>query len=91
MSTQQQTDIAALVGEMEDVACESTGHGNQHHGGAAVSYARVDCIDCGTSVIKSYCATMIGFVRGNLMVACSQCLRKDRALDVITILGPVNA
>lgn len=90
MSTQQDTDIAALVGEMEDVPCESLGHGNETdaHEGNATHYARITCPSCDVNKIKAYCAPFVAYVTGDGFIRCSDC--GGIHAGHTTILGPVN-
>lgn len=91
MNTQQDADIATLVGEMEDVACESITHGILHHDGSATHYARVICTRCELNAVKAFCATIVRLVNKNVLMRCGECGGADYAQEVVTILGPVNA
>jgi hypothetical protein len=89
MSTALDIDIAAMVGEMEAVPCESLGHGNEDmHEGHATHYARITCPFCDVNKIKAYCAPFITYVTGGGLVRCSDCGAGHAGHT--TILGPVG-
>ncbi|WP_427130402.1 hypothetical protein [Pseudarthrobacter sp. S9] len=93
MSTALDTDLAALVGEMEAPACEGVMHAVEiaAHGGPAAHYTRLACPECGIKPIKAHCAPFVRWARqSNSMVICPDCKCVSYAPDTIAILGPVN-
>ncbi|MDO5865990.1 MULTISPECIES: hypothetical protein [Paenarthrobacter] len=82
------TDLEVLVGEFEELACESCSH-DLHADGPATHYARVQC-ECGVNVIKAYCAWMVAAVLTNSNVVCFNCLARYEAKDHVTILAPIT-
>jgi hypothetical protein len=96
MSTALDLDLAALMGELPDVPCESLGHNSgrhpENHSGPAAYYARVICVGCGMNTIKAYCeafAVWVSSPNPAHYVEC-ECGQVDPASEVITVLGPVN-
>lgn len=90
MSTALDLDLAALVGELEDVPCESLTHATHpEHGGAATHYARVHCPECSYSDLKAYCGPFVEFIKNDGPIRCF-CERLLPASRIFTILGPVN-
>jgi hypothetical protein len=92
MSTALDLDLATLVGEMEDVACESRGHDEDSdcHEGPASHYVRLHCPNCDSIQVKAYCLPFVTFIRGfNHGIQC-ECGHISHAPETATILGPVN-
>lgn len=87
-------DIAVLVGEMEDMPCESAGHvieSQAHDEGPATHYARAHCPACGNTAVKAYCLTFVAVISMNPLLECPVCGCAGRAIDMVTILGPVKS
>lgn len=91
MSTAVDIDVAALVGEMDAVPCESAGHRTDidAHDGDASHYAHIYCPMCGWTVVKAYCAPFINYISSGGRIRCSQCAMSYSPDGQITILGPV--
>lgn len=91
MSTAVDIDVAALVGGMDAVPCESLGHRYQTevHGGPATAYARANCPCCGWAVVKAYCEPFTQFIAEGGLIRCSECAGAYPALGNVAILGPV--
>lgn len=93
MSTATDIDVAALVGEMDAVPCEFPQHGHHpiHTDEPASHYARSKCPTCGRDTgVLAACPGFIAATRANLYGICRICKSGHNALEVITILGPVN-
>lgn len=97
MSTELDVDIAALVGEMADVPCESPSHASVpdwHDDGPATHYALAlhGCVGPAGTVLP-VCGTYAALTR-NIAAErchCAHCGQKfSRADEIVTILGPVN-
>ena len=94
MNTQQQEDIAAIVGEMEDIACEHSQHGTHpyHTDQPASHYLKALCPTCGYATnIYAACPSYVQLVQAGAPTICSRCRTQRSALEAFTILGPVNA
>ncbi|QCB97150.1 hypothetical protein E5206_09565 [Arthrobacter sp. PAMC25564] len=94
MSTELDLDIATLVGEMEAVPCDLPQHGNHpmHTEEPASHYVRSHCQACDddTGTIAA-CPGFVAAVRANFYGYCRICRAQHRALDMVTILGPVKS
>jgi len=92
MSTALDLDLATLVGELEDVPCESAGHGMAYmHDGPATHYAEWSCQGCGQHFLKAYCGPFVKFIQTpNHEIWCPRCFHTHDAPKTVTILGPVN-
>lgn len=93
MSTALDTDLALLVGEIEQIPCELPQHGRHpiHTDAPASHYIRSRCPECGddTGVIAA-CPGFVAAVRANLRGLCRECNASHNALDIVAILGPVT-
>lgn len=87
-------DLAALVGEMDAMPCESLDHGrvpDVHDDGPATSYAKIRCSNCGYGGhIKAYCSTFTAAIRNDCLIQCISCFGVLPASRIITIIGPVK-
>lgn len=94
MSTALDLDLATLIGELPEVPCESSGHGDVDqsdvHNGPATEYCRLNCPSCGIDTVKAYCAPFMSYIRANLLLRCGTCAKVYSADIGVTILGPVN-
>ena len=95
MSTALDIDIAALVGAMDAIPCESHGHNavhnaHLHDGGPATTYARVACPHCPFSAVKAYCQSFTEYLQADGLILCNDCYGAFHAHDNTTILGPVG-
>lgn len=93
MSTQLDTDIAVLVGELAEVQCEHSQHGEHpsHTDQPASHYIRGRCPGC-SPVGRVYPACP-GFVMATMLyehLVCPRCQTKSPTNECFTILGPVN-
>lgn len=95
MTTALDLDLATLVGELEDVACEHSQHGESpsHTDGPASHYLRYQH-ECGYSKMYAACP---GFVARVIWLAatggelgCRGCHQGALCAETTTILGPVN-
>lgn len=93
MSTALDLDLAALVGELEDVACEHKRHGRDatEHDGPATYYVSAGCPSCdGDKNVYAACQRFIDtFMRASAF-SCPRCYRIGDPSEFVTILGPVN-
>jgi len=89
MSTALDLDIAALVGEMDAIPCDSTSHEQLHADEAASHYARATCT-CGFNAVRAYCPTMVNRIANNYPIQCTACNDISPASQCITILGPIG-
>lgn len=93
MSTQLDTDIEALVGELEDVACEHSQHGEHpsHTDQPASHYIHGRCPNCEPQgTVYPACP---GFVVATMLyeyILCRRCNTQSPTNECFTILGPVN-
>lgn len=83
-------DIAALVGEMDAVPCDSKSHARQHADEPASHYARAMCPRCTFDHIRAYCPSMMDAIANDGLIQCQQCFVMTRASACIIILGPVG-
>ena len=63
-------DIATLVGELDELGCESSGHDSEHdvHGaGPATHYVRVTCSHMTT--VKAYCQGFVDSLTEGIIVS----------------------
>ena len=93
LETDTLLDIAALVGEMEALPCESAGHGTvrrSHDDGPATHYGRFHCPACGAVGVKSYCATFVQWIQSATTLNCFKCRTVVPSSLLVTIIGPVN-
>jgi hypothetical protein len=94
MSAALETDLSALVGELEQIPCELPQHGRHpiHTDAPASHYVRSRCPVCkiDTGVIAA-CPGFVATVRSNAVGICRNCNTKHKALDMVTILGLVSA
>lgn len=92
MSTTLDMDLAALVGELEDVPCEISNHDTDwfwHDEGPATHYVRAFCPTCGDVAVKAICQRLTDAILRNVDGCCSKC-GTDIPASSVTILGPVN-
>lgn len=92
MSTATDVDVAALVGEMDAVPCESLGHRSQTdaHAGNATHYAKAHCPRCDREFVKAYCEPFTEYIVQGGWIKCANCEGVYPAFRNVTILGPVN-
>lgn len=86
-------ELEALVGPMEPIPCEHSQHITRPdmHSGDAIFYVQHHCSYCqGGYSAKAMCQPFIDRVNLNARMKCMFCSESSNALDVITILGPVN-
>jgi hypothetical protein len=86
-------DIAALVGEMEELPCEHGEHQTDpiwHDQGPSSHYLRGAC-DCGREpVVFAACNKFVDHVTANCIMRCSKCKIERPATDFLTVLAPVK-
>lgn len=94
MSTALDLDLATLVGELEDVPCESVSHSKaifaHLHGGPATHYARITCEYCHMNEIRAYCGPFVAYLLCPESGVVCDCGVDKPAVESIRILGPVN-
>lgn len=93
MSTELDIDIAAIVGEMDDVPCEHSQHGvhKYHSDEPASHYVWAHCRGC-SDPAKVYAACP-RYVQTLITIAnhrCTRCGNIAPTSEVFKILGPVN-
>lgn len=94
MSTAIDTDLVLLIGELEQVPCEFPQHGEHpiQTDEPASHYVRAHCHLCDDDTgVKAACPGFVAAVRANLVGHCRHCHAQHHALDMVTILGPVNS
>lgn len=94
MSTQTETDIAALVGEIEAPACEHSQHGAApvHDDGPATHYVKSEHVCAGSNLgVYPACAKFVSVILAGGKGYCQECGTTGTLAEFLTILGPVNA
>ena len=90
-----ETDLATLVGEFEEQACEHSQHGTHHlHNDEPASHyirAWCDCDDCGPSIAYAACPSFVAFALSSQRNMCPLCGYRGRANEMFEVLGPINS
>jgi hypothetical protein len=92
MSTELDTDIAALVGELEAPACEHSQHGESqfHSDEPASHYVQSHCQGCTAMRVYPACPRFVTALMAVPFFQCMGCGTLGPTPDFFTILGPVN-
>ena len=92
MITAMDHDLAALVGEMEPLACEHSQHGDHpmHSDEPATHYVRGECAGCTPAMVYPACPGYIASIRKYLVMKCGGCGLIGPMAAFVTILGPIG-
>uniref|UniRef100_UPI003F497205 hypothetical protein n=1 Tax=Arthrobacter silvisoli TaxID=2291022 RepID=UPI003F497205 len=89
-----ETDIAELVGEMPEVPCQHTDHGNDPdaHDGRASHYAQGRCVNPScmrVAPVLPLCQKFIDFAMANDLF-CRECFDVRPGVEVLRVLAPIK-